>query len=311
MIWEPDLGLPQFIGAGYVDDQLVGHYSRRQRKVVPQISWGKEMEKEEPQIWEWINHRIWNDQLSMKVELRSLQKLYNQSTGLHILQRMTSCELSNDGRKRGFYQFGYNGKDYLNFDKETLTWTAATGPALVTKMEWDAELANNQCMKDFLEEICIGWLQTFLDYGKASLLRTEPPKVKVAREEDYDGLETLICQAHGFYPKEIDATWWKDGEIWEQETFRGGVVPNSDGTFHTWLSVKIHPKDRDRYQCHVEHDALLEPLDVTWEEPELSKVVLIAAILMVVLTGLFVPVIIYFWRRPRNYQAAHRVAIHE
>ncbi|KAF7235025.1 Class I histocompatibility antigen, F10 alpha chain [Varanus komodoensis] len=80
-------------------------------------------------------------------------------------------------------------------------------------------------------------------------------------------METLVCQAHGFYPKEIDATWRKDGEVWLQDTFRGTVAPNSDGTYYTWLGIRISPQDRGRFWCHVEHDGLLEPLDVAWEQP--------------------------------------------
>ena len=99
------------------------------------------------------------------------------------------------------------------------------------------------------------------------VLSAEPPSVKVSRKVSYDSLETLTCRAHGFYPKQINATWRKDGKPWEQETSSGGVVPNSDGTYYTWISVQIEPKDRDHYQCHVEHAGLMEPLDLAWQGP--------------------------------------------
>lgn len=96
---------------------------------------------------------------------------------------------------------------------------------------------------------------------------TEPPVVKVTRRTQYNGLETLICRVYGFYPKEMDATWRKGGEVWEQDTFRGGVLPNSDGTYHAWLSIEVDPKERDRYRCYVDHAGFPEPLIVAWEEP--------------------------------------------
>ncbi|XP_044288566.1 class I histocompatibility antigen, F10 alpha chain-like [Varanus komodoensis] len=104
-------------------------------------------------------------------------------------------------------------------------------------------------------------------------------------------METLVCQAHGFYPKEIDATWRKDGEVWLQDTFRGTVAPNSDGTYYTWLGIRISPQDRGRFWCHVEHDGLLEPLDVAWEQPSASNTGLItgcitgAALLVAAIAG--------------------------
>ncbi|XP_061469607.1 HLA class I histocompatibility antigen, B alpha chain-like [Rhineura floridana] len=95
----------------------------------------------------------------------------------------------------------------------------------------------------------------------------DPPTVKVTLMAGHDGLETLICQAYGFYPKEIDTTWRKDREVLEQQTFRRDVAPNSDRTYYAWLSIQIDPEDKDHYWCHVEHDGLLEPLDVAFREP--------------------------------------------
>ncbi|KAH0630680.1 hypothetical protein JD844_013970 [Phrynosoma platyrhinos] len=104
--------------------------------------------------------------------------------------------------------------------------------------------------------------------GDTGATLPEPPAVKVLlRKMDLESPETLVCQIHGFYPKEIDASWMKDGVNMEQETFRAGVLPNSDGTYHTWLSIIIDPKERDGFWCHVEHDGLPTPLDVAWEAP--------------------------------------------
>ncbi|XP_054831675.1 major histocompatibility complex class I-related gene protein-like [Eublepharis macularius] len=266
-IWDPVRDVSDFIAVIYVDDLFVGYYNSTMKRVVPQVSRIRKVEEDNPHFLDRYTNLAMLDELRQKMHLKDQRHLYNQSRGLHTWQCTFGCELSQDRYKRGFSHIGYNGEDYLSFDKETLTWTAATVPAQVTKRKWDANLARNRYIKSYLEEVCIEWLQKFLDYGEESLLWREPPTVRVTLKASYDGLETLVCRAHGFYPKEIDATWRKDGEVWEQETFRGGVVPNSDGTYHTWLSVKIHPEDRFRYQCHVEHDGLPEPLDVAWEEP--------------------------------------------
>ncbi|KAG8127316.1 putative MHC class I antigen protein [Naja naja] len=142
-----------------------------------------------------------------------------------------------DGRKEGSSQFGYDGKDFLSLDKQTLTWTAADWRAQVTKQRWEADLVWTQGRKNFLEGDCIEWLQKYLNYGKE-----------------------------------------KGGEILEQETFRGGITPNSDRTYHTWLSIEIDPKEREHYKCHVEHDGLMNPQDFSWEKPG----ALAAAVLLVI-----------------------------
>ncbi|KAH0630664.1 hypothetical protein JD844_013931, partial [Phrynosoma platyrhinos] len=241
-ISEPDQGLPHFTIVGYLDDQLFVRYDSKIRRDLPRVSWIRKVEEDDAQYWDW-------------------QTQLSQSWELYF-------RLSEDGRKAGHSQFGYDGKDFLSLDKETLTWTAADSKAQVTKRKWEADRVWTQGRATFLEEDCIEWLQKYLHYGKETLLRKEPPVVKVTRKAGYGGRETLICRAHGFYPREIDATWRRDGEVMEQETFRGATVPNADGTYHTWLSIEIDTKDRGRYWCRVEHDGLPGPLDLTWEESD-------------------------------------------
>ncbi|KAG8148235.1 putative MHC class I antigen protein, partial [Naja naja] len=98
-----------------------------------------------------------------------------------------------------------------------------------------------------------------------------PPGVTVrGKTEVEDGMETHVCRLDGFYPREIDAFWTRDGEVWEEETFHGSLAPNADGTYHYWLSIRIDPKERGRYRCHVEHDGLQEPLDLALEGERLQ-----------------------------------------
>ncbi|XP_041876516.1 class I histocompatibility antigen, F10 alpha chain-like [Corvus kubaryi] len=62
----------------------------------------------------------------------------------------------------------------------------------------------------------------------------------------------------------------KGDEIRDQETEWGGIVPNSDGTFHTWARIEARPEEREQYRCRVEHPGMPEPGIFTWE-PESSR----------------------------------------
>ncbi|XP_032997650.1 major histocompatibility complex class I-related gene protein-like [Lacerta agilis] len=259
----------------------------------------KDAENYIPYLWRGQTWRGQTAELKFLNDVENLQKHYNRSGGFHTWQLTSGCEVGEDGPKGGYSQYGYDGKDFLSFDKETLTWTATDVPAQFTKRKWEVDLAWSQRLKFYLEKECPEWLPKFLECGKEVFLRKEPPVVKVTRMAGYDGLETLICQAYGFYPREIDATWIKDGEVWEQETFRRDVVPNSDGTYYAWLSIKVDPKDRDHFRCHVEHDGLPEPLDLAWEEPA-SKVSYLSIILGVVGAVLIVLMVPWITRYIRN-----------
>ena len=48
-----------------------------------------------------------------------------------------------------------------------------------------------------------------------------------------DGILTLSCHAHGFYPQPITVSWVKDSVVLGQDTHSGDIVPNSYGTYHT------------------------------------------------------------------------------
>ncbi|XP_026547167.1 BOLA class I histocompatibility antigen, alpha chain BL3-6-like [Notechis scutatus] len=222
---------------------------------------------------------------------------------------MCGCELHANRSKGGFMQFGYEGKTFIMFDKDTLTWVAPVPQAQISKRKLDAIPGYNQRKKAYLEETCIEWLEKYLSYGKETLLRAEPPEATLERgkTEVEDGMEMHICRLDGFYPREIDAFWTRDGEVWEEETFHKSVAPNADGTYHYWLSIWIDPKERSRYRCHVEHDGLPEPLDLALKEPTNSKsnlgIIISCVVAALVLVGVIAGILVFFKRRQGGYKA--------
>nr|XP_060615624.1 class I histocompatibility antigen, F10 alpha chain-like [Anolis sagrei ordinatus] len=262
-----------------MDDQRICQYDSTVREKRPCVSWMKKVGKDDPRYWEDETEVSQTAELFFKESLVTARNRYNQSRGYHTLQQMYGCEVRRDGSKGGYRQYAYDGKDFISFDKETLSWTAADVEALTTKRRWDAQSSRNYYLKDYLEGNCIEWLQKYLEYGKETLLRREKPEVTVTRKAEHDGMETLTCRVRGFYPKDIDIDWTRDGEVRRQDVFHGLVSPNSDGTYYTWRSITVEPKDRKRYKCHVEHDALQNPVDVPCEEPASNLGLIIGCVL--------------------------------
>ncbi|XP_070792435.1 class I histocompatibility antigen, F10 alpha chain-like [Pituophis catenifer annectens] len=306
-ISDPSQGLPHFVTVGYVDGQVFVHYDSNSRKIEPRVSWMEKVGKEDPQYWDTETQISRGHEEVFREGLETLRRRYNQSEGLHIIQVMYGCELRRDGSKGGFMQFGYEGRTFLTFDKETLTWVAPDPQAQITQRKWDAIPGWNQRNEVYLEKICTEWLEKYLSYGNETLLRREPPVVTLSnRTEAEDGTETHICRVHGFYPREIDASWTKDGEVWLQDTFHGFLAPNADGTYHYWISVRINSKERGRYRCHVEHDSLQEPLDMVLNETtesESNRGVIIGCVVVVVLL-VIVGTLIFYKKRRNGYNAA-------
>uniref|UniRef100_A0A8C5S4W0 Ig-like domain-containing protein n=1 Tax=Laticauda laticaudata TaxID=8630 RepID=A0A8C5S4W0_LATLA len=308
-ISEPSQGLPQFVVVGYVDGQVFSYYDSHSRRMQPRASWMEKVGKEDPQYWERNTRNIHGFEEAFRIDLEILRNRYNQSEGLHTLQWMIGCELCADGMtKEGFAMHGYEGRTFITFDKETLTWVALDPQAQITQRKWDAIPGLNQRWKAYLEETCFEWLGKYLSYGKETLLRTEPPGVTVrGKTEMEDGMETHVCRVDGFFPREIDAFWTRDGEVWLQDTLHKSVAPNADGTFHYWLGIQIDPKERGRYRCHVEHDGLPEPLDLALEEPTNSKsnpgIIIGCVVAALVLVGVVAGILVFFKRRQDGYRS--------
>ncbi|XP_058026756.1 major histocompatibility complex class I-related gene protein-like isoform X2 [Ahaetulla prasina] len=286
---EPSQGQPQSFVTGYLDDQPIARFNSLTRKTEPLVPWMEEEEKERFLALEWV----------FRADLEKLSKLDHRAGGPHTWQVTWGCELKEDGRKGGFLHYGYNGWDFISFDKETLRWVAAQPQAEKVKEKWEEDPKWSESNKSFLEETCIEWLQRYQSYRKEALEKTEPPVAKVSYKLVDDSLEVLICQVFGFYPKEIQATWTRDGEVCEYETLPRNVAPNSDGTYYVWLSIEIDPKERDCFQCHLEHKGLQEPLVLALKEETGWQVpVGIGAIIISGAAVLFL--ICWWWRCWKN-----------
>ncbi|XP_032068272.1 zinc-alpha-2-glycoprotein-like [Thamnophis elegans] len=282
VVSESSQRVPQFSYMVNLDDQPIARYNFSTGNMVPLVPW-MEVEKA---------NTIVVPEMVFTADLELLSKLSPPTGGLHIWQVTLGCERREDGSKGGFFRYGYNGEDFISFDKETLRWVPAQPKAQKVKEEWEEDPARSGRIEVFLENNCTEWLEKCLSYRN----KTEPRAGKVTRKVVNDSLEVLICQAFGFYPKEIQATWTRDGEVCEYETLQRNVTPNSDGTYNVQLSIEIDPKERNRFQCHLEHEGLDKPLVLAWEEetdttllfsvPDVIFIILGAVILLLTCFGL-------------------------
>ncbi|NXD74495.1 HA1F protein, partial [Eolophus roseicapillus] len=116
--------------------------------------------------------------------------------GAHTLQRMYGCDLLDDGSTTGYKQNAYDGKDFIAFDMDTMTFIAADEAAQVTKRKWEHDGTVAEQWKNYLQNICVEWLKKYVRYGQLMLERRLPPTVRVSGKEEEDGILTLTCRAH-------------------------------------------------------------------------------------------------------------------
>ncbi|XP_045437116.1 popy Class I histocompatibility antigen, A-1 alpha chain isoform X26 [Pipistrellus kuhlii] len=176
----PGRGEPRYLVVGYVDDtQFVRFDSDAPSgRMEPRAPW-----MQQPWVEHWFPG-YWDQQTQMfraaaqtfRVGLQTLRGYYNQSEdGSHTIQMMYGCEVGPDWRLlRGYYQYAYDGTDYLALNEDLTSWTAADMAAQISKRKFE-QGGEAEYQRSYLEGLCVDSLRMYLDKGKETLQRADPP----------------------------------------------------------------------------------------------------------------------------------------
>ncbi|XP_047460644.1 BOLA class I histocompatibility antigen, alpha chain BL3-7-like [Mugil cephalus] len=286
--------LPEFMIVAEVDDIQVTYCDGSNKIYEPRQDWVKKLYDDNPQLWTQGTQDCFEILPPFfKILMNDLIQVFNRSEGVHILQFMSGCEWDETtGEVTGFVQFGYGGRDLIEMDLKTLTWTALRPEADIIKQKWDAEsLSIKEAVGLFPE-----WLKLDLKYGNSSLLRTDVPSVSLLQKTPSS---PVSCHATGFYPDRAMMFWRKDGEEIHEGVEHGEILPNHDGSFQMNVDLNISsvsPEDWRRHDCvfHLSgvEDDIITKLDETqirtnWvEKPDdmtsTTIIIIISAVVVVV-----------------------------
>ncbi|XP_006034660.2 major histocompatibility complex class I-related gene protein-like [Alligator sinensis] len=295
---EPSPDLPEFTMQGYVDGELFVEYDGEAQQMQPRAAW---MRAAPPALWESENRVHKLRQGCFRGKVRSLLHLYNQSQGFHIFQYAYGCEIQADGGTRGFRHLGFDGEEFLTYDTVEHRWLApiAEATAEATQRQWNGNNAALQYYRNFLERECPKILRRYLEYGHSPRPQSKPPKAQVSdKPSSGDGLTTLSCRVHGFYPRDVAVVWLKNGGEKPQETSLSGVIPSGDGTYQIWATIEINPSSNHSYTCSVEHMSLGTALRVAWDkEPKSNLMLIVGIVIAVVLVIIMMGTAVYFLRK--------------
>ncbi|KAI4893481.1 hypothetical protein NFI96_006758 [Prochilodus magdalenae] len=297
----PGLNFPEFTAVGLVDGEQFMYYDSNTRKVIPKTEW---MEKT-------VGEDYWNDgtqtlqgtQEVYKVNVATIMQRFNQTTGIHTLQRMYGCELNGDGTPTGHRQYGYDGEDFLSLDLNTLTWTAANAKAVITKQKWERQ-GEVAIGKAYLENECIDWLEKYVGYGRSTLERKVPPQVSLFQK---DTSSPVVCHATGFYPKPVMISWKKNGEDLNEGVELRETLPNQDRTFQRRSVLTVSPEELDRnkkYTCVLQHCGLQKEMVLQVSDRRVltgggSVGMTVGAVVAGLLLALIVCMGLFLWKKQR------------
>ncbi|KAF1381976.1 hypothetical protein PFLUV_G00159600 [Perca fluviatilis] len=242
---------PEFVAAAVVDEVLVGYCDTKKKIVEPKQDWVKTFLENNPQQLEFYTQRCSEiDPNFFKARIDNFKQRFNQSGGVHILQRMSGCEWDDEtGEVNGFNRYGYDGEDFLALNLKTSTWIAVKPEAVIIKQRWDADISRIKYNEIFLTQMCLEWLKMYLDYSKIFLLRKDLPSVSLLQKSPSS---PVSCHATGFYPDRAMMFWRKDGEELHEDVDLGEILPNHDGSFQMSVDLdlsSVPAEDWRRYDC--------------------------------------------------------------
>ncbi|XP_030268359.1 major histocompatibility complex class I-related gene protein-like [Sparus aurata] len=242
--------IPEFVATLEVDELLMGYSDSNKRLDVKQ-DWAKKFFIDHPEQLEWYRQQCFHIQPNFFKSLtNSLMRVYNQSGGVHVLQRVSGCEWNDETEEvKGFTQIGYDGEYLLELDLNTLTWIALRREADPAKQRWDADKELGKVFKIFLTQVFPEQLKQYVKYAGSFLLRTDLPSVSLLQKTPSS---PVSCLATGFYPHRASLVWRKDGEELHEEVDHGEILPNHDGTFQMSVDLNLSsvtPEDWTRYDC--------------------------------------------------------------
>ncbi|XP_061784589.1 major histocompatibility complex class I-related gene protein-like [Nerophis lumbriciformis] len=303
---------PEYVEVGYVDEVEISYYDNNIRKAESKQDWMNKITAEDPNYWQRQTERNVVGEHVFKDNIEKAKKRFNQTGGVHIVQRMSGCEWNDETDEvQGWEQISYDGEDFISLDMKTWTWTAAKQQAFPTKLKWDQEILNLDYQKYYFTERCPSYLKKYVEYGKKVLMRTELPEVFLLQKTPSS---PVSCMATGFYPDRADLFWRKDGEQIFEDVEHGELLPNPDGTFQmsVELKVEVTAEVEGKYECvfqlsGVEEDLVtkLERRSILSNASHEGNVSLTATLAVLAVVVLLIIIIIFIIKRRRSRQAEY------
>uniref|UniRef100_A0A3B1JPD3 Ig-like domain-containing protein n=1 Tax=Astyanax mexicanus TaxID=7994 RepID=A0A3B1JPD3_ASTMX len=253
------INFPEFTAVGQVDGGQFMYYNSKERNAVPKTDWIQKIDGDDAEYWNSQAKILQGSQETFKVNVQTAMQRFNHTKGVHTIQYMYGCELDDDGTKRGYMQFGYDGEDFLILDLNTGTWVAPISQAVITMQKWE-RVGDARMRKAYLENVCIEWLQKYVGYGRSVLERKVRPEVSLFQK---NSSSPVVCHATGFFPKAVMISWQKNGEELYEDVEPRDTLPNQDGTFQKRSILTLSPeelKNSDKYTCVVQHSSLEKEL---------------------------------------------------
>nr|XP_012614736.1 zinc-alpha-2-glycoprotein-like isoform X1 [Microcebus murinus] len=240
---KPSEDYPKFWAVGFLNDQEFFHYDSESRKAEPVGPW---RHVEGMEDWDKESKLQQAREDFFLDTLQDIMDYYDDSNGSHTFQGKFGCELQNNRSSGAFWKYTYDGKDFIEFNKESSTWVPLDPAAWNTKKKWEPYAQN---AKEYLEEECPRILQRYLNYYPPSVAGT-------SRKTREDVIH--ICQSNDLDPQGIGLLWTLGCEVQDSEP-GGDLIPSRGCIYLSSVLLGVIAQEGDLHYCDTENGALTQP----------------------------------------------------
>ncbi|XP_073454381.1 major histocompatibility complex class I-related gene protein-like [Aquarana catesbeiana] len=251
--------LPLYSIVGIMDNTRIVHYNNEIRKAQLRDGWMDD--PEDLQVWENITQLAQKYEEQHQSSLQHIKRMINPSKDLHTYQIQFECVLYDDGSIGGHTEFGYNGRDFIFFDKHQLMYIPATKTAQILTQQWNRDQSKTCAENKFAEQHCVEWISRYSKRVREKMKTKAHLEVKVWGQHQSDDVTRLHCLVYGFHPRPVDVKWVRNGEDVTSDEM-SPILPHPDGTYQIRVSVEVPTRDGYNYSCYVDHSSLEETLTV-------------------------------------------------
>nr|XP_025042215.1 rano class II histocompatibility antigen, A beta chain-like [Pelodiscus sinensis] len=192
------------------------------------------------------------------------------------MQVLKTCELDDaTGAIRAVTRYALNGEDVLRYQSDQNRWFSVHPAAWRVAERWNRAGEMVGVMKLFMPQQCRFWIENSAPF---TAQKTAQPTARVVLVPGTQAQpRRLVCHVTGFYPRDIEVTWERRGQVAQGEQLSSGIRPNGDPTFQIQVSIELGQKRAGpaEHVCVVRHSSLGNtPLRVTWDSQAMGQALL-------------------------------------
>nr|ACZ26346.1 MHC class II antigen beta chain [Polyodon spathula] len=197
----------------------------------------------------------------------------------YLMQTLVDCEYSDSSMTDMVYSWNYvfNKQEVVHYDSKIKKYVGNTACGVKNAEVWNKDTAQLAGLLGDVDRYCKHNAELYMLFTTD---RKIPPSVRVRSMKPFSSQHQtmLVCNAFGFYPREIQMTWLRNGVKVTADVSSSELLSDGDWTYQIHSYLELTPQSGDSYSCRVEHSSLAEAIEVKWDpampESERNKIII-------------------------------------